>query len=470
MELPRRFRPLIRPLPLLLLGLAAPVLSGATTDGVWSQVTYSTGPTIDERPFASMVYDPVRGRAIVFGGTCGSGYYYNEAWTFVPGGPSNVEWAVLPAAGEPPAARAYHTATYDPVRDRMIVFGGYNGTTFLNDLWELSLAGTPTWTQMTPAGTPPCVRGTHAAIYDPVRDRVIVFGGRTNSNAWLNEVWVLSLEDTPTWTQMAPAGTPPSVRQGMTAVYDEAGDRMLLFGGLNGTESFADVWALSLGDTPAWTNLTPTGTSPAARYYHAAIYDPVRDRMVVSAGTNGSTSFADVWALSLSGTPAWTDLTPTDSNPGAVYGVCALYDPILDRMVTFGGYLSGFCLNDVWALSLGDAPAWIMLSVPGTPPAARDELAAIHDPVRDRMLVFGGYTLGRDGWPCSNDVWELSLPGTPAWTQLVPAGTRPSRRWSVAAIHDQARDRMVIFGGREWGDVFRNDTWVLSLGDRKSVV
>jgi hypothetical protein len=38
-----------------------------------------------------------------------------------------------------PPTRAGHTAIYDPVRDRMIVFGGI-GDTSLNDTWALSLS------------------------------------------------------------------------------------------------------------------------------------------------------------------------------------------------------------------------------------------------------------------------------------------------------------------------------------------
>jgi hypothetical protein len=41
---------------------------------------------------------------------------------------------------------AYHSAIYDPVRDRMVVFGGFDGLGNLhNDVWVLSLAGAPTW-------------------------------------------------------------------------------------------------------------------------------------------------------------------------------------------------------------------------------------------------------------------------------------------------------------------------------------
>ena len=66
----------------------------------------------------------------------------------------------------------------DPVRDRMVVFGGH-GLVLFNEVWALSLAGAPAWTQLTPPGDTAERAESHSAIYDPVRDRMVVFGGST---------------------------------------------------------------------------------------------------------------------------------------------------------------------------------------------------------------------------------------------------------------------------------------------------
>ena len=184
------------------------------------------------------------------------------------------------AAAIRPSARSRHSAIYDPVRGRMLVFGG---TGFFNEVWALSLAGTPVWTQLAPTGTLPSARGRHSAIYDPVRDRMVVFGGFTGSSN-LNDVWALSLAGTPAWTQLTPTGTPPIARYAHSAIYDPVRDRMVVFGGV-AASYLNDVWALSLAGTPAWTQLAPTGTLPITRYSHSAIYDPVRDRMWSSGAT-----------------------------------------------------------------------------------------------------------------------------------------------------------------------------------------
>jgi hypothetical protein len=103
-------------------------------------------------------------------------------------------------------ARQGHTAIYDPARDRMVVFGGTAAGSSFNDVWALSFAGSPGWTQLTPAGTPPSMRYGPTAIYDPVRDRMVVFGGQVGTNQYSNEVWALNF-DTPTPVTVSLAST-----------------------------------------------------------------------------------------------------------------------------------------------------------------------------------------------------------------------------------------------------------------------
>jgi hypothetical protein len=45
----------------------------------------------------------------------------------------------------------------------------------------------------------------HAAVYDPIRDRMVVFGGDVGPNQFSNELWALS-SDTPTPTQVSFGG------------------------------------------------------------------------------------------------------------------------------------------------------------------------------------------------------------------------------------------------------------------------
>ena len=416
------------------------------SDGVWWEL-----PPATPRSRHAMIYDPVRDRMICFGGQ--DGVRRNDVWTLSL--ETNPKWTFLRPSGAAPSARWYPTAIYDPVRDRMVVFGGDDGSA-RNDVWALSLGESPQWTQLTPTGTPPTARYLHTAIYDPVGDRMVVFGGFWN---W-NDVWVLALGGSPQWTKLTPSGTPPSGRCYHTAVCDPVGGRMVVFGGFTGALLANDVWALSLGGSPQWTKLTPSGPLPAARGSHTAIYDPVGDRMVTFGGSDEYSGRNDVWALSLGGSPQWTQLTPSGILPSGRYEHTAVYDSVRDRMVVFGGY-DGSYVNDVWALSLGANPQWTDLQVSGPPPRARYSHVSIYEPVLDRVVVFGGRFSFGEVYD-NNDVWAFSLGAIPEWAELTPLGTKPTARSGQAAVHDPAGDRMVTFGGNDGS--FQNDVWALSLG------
>jgi hypothetical protein len=79
----------------------------------------------------------------------------------------------------------------------MTIFAGVNSTGMLRDAWVLSNAngiGTPVWTQLGPFPFFPEGRFFHTAVYDPLVNTMIVFGGSTtpDSFASTNNVWMLS--------------------------------------------------------------------------------------------------------------------------------------------------------------------------------------------------------------------------------------------------------------------------------------
>jgi hypothetical protein len=87
----------------------------------------------------------------------------------------------------------------------MIVFGGADND-YMGDVWALSLSGNPTWTRLFPSGGPPGPRGFHSAIYDPVGDRMIVYGGANHLEV-LRDAWAPVLSGAPVWSAL-PAGAP----------------------------------------------------------------------------------------------------------------------------------------------------------------------------------------------------------------------------------------------------------------------
>jgi len=308
---------------------------------------------------------------VLSGGLTGATADTNDTWALSTSG--SPQWTLLaPANGIVPPQRVGQSAVYDSANSRIIMFGGGLGGTAPcdNNVWVLSNAnsvnGTPTWTQLVTTGGPPVPRVFHSAVYDPLSNRMIVFGGNNCSESggtYYNDVWVLSnangLGGTPAWTQLSPAGG-PSVRQGAATVYDPNSNRMTVFGGFAGQEvAYSDVWVLSsangLGGTPTWTQLNPMGAlQPDPRDFASAVYDRASNRMTIFGGIDVGLLLNDVWTLSsangLAGTPTWTLLGPSPA-PLARSGQTAVYDATGDRMIMFGGIDSSGYANDTWVLT-----------------------------------------------------------------------------------------------------------------------
>lgn len=83
----------------------------------------------------------------------------------------------------------------------------------------------------------------------------------------------------PIWLNVSPC---PSPRKGHAMVYDNARERVLLFGGnMKDRNPSGETWEWNGGD---WNLLTESG--PAPRSSHAMAYDSARDRVVLFGGWN----------------------------------------------------------------------------------------------------------------------------------------------------------------------------------------
>jgi hypothetical protein len=349
--------------------------------------------------------------------------------------------------------------------------GLVQGTAYSYRVQAVNAGGTSAWAgpasattrtrRWIPLSTGPSARLDHAAIYDPVGQRMILFGGFTAVGA-SNDLWELTLppSGSPAWTLLTPSGTPPSARGGHSAIYDPIGKRMIVFGGDDGTLP-TTVHALDLS-TLSWSTLSVSGSPPAGRTYHGAVYvpDPSNPRMIVFGGNNLSAPFSDVWQLTLpvSGTPTWTQLSPADS-PGVRDRHVLVYDSANGRLLTFGGNDGNAggdpYTNATWALTLSPLQ-WTPLA-PSNPPFPRYGSAAIFDATHRRLTLFGG---DDTTIPMDNAVWIL---GPSAWSTPAVSGGPPPGRYGHSAIYDELNRRMVIFGGLDEMFTPLDDTWALDL-------
>ena len=336
-------------------------------------------------------------------------------------------------------------------------------------------------------------------MYDPVSNRLIIFGGCAagtcqQGQQTLNDVWVLTNADGSTgpssWIQISPAGSIPPPRLGHVGVYDSTTNTMIIWSGDNPLVSLtnlSDVWTLinanglnqatGLPAISQWIQLFPTGTPPTSesrpgREMGAGVYDPVSNRMIVVGGDSCDpcTLYNDVWVLTNAngsgGTAQWIQLLPSGGPPTPRTEHTVVYDGSTDRMILFGGG-DNDVLNDTWVLAsasgvdrstgLPVTPQWIQQPTIGGPPAARGFHAAAYDSVTNQMIIFGGssgYLIGPAGPTPLDDVWVLTnANGTgnqaPSWSQISPAGTPPPDRavFGHWGLYNPSSDRMLVYGG-----------------------
>ncbi len=342
-----------------------------------------------------------------------------------------------------PPAQEGHAAVFDPARNRMIVQGGHIGTDldtrgiYDDETWSLDLAGAPTWTRTALLSAP---RAWATLTRDPVGDQLVMVGGESDiphgcgrypaaSSFYPRDTRAISFGGIPSWTALPPN----QIYQGHSAILDPIRNRVLAFGG---------VWF---------------------EFIEHCIGSPCDYSCYVVNHPNN-----DLWALNLSGNPTWAKLTPAGASPDPRWGHKAVYDPIRDRMIVFSGTREQYVnspANDLWSLSLStNPPQWSQLTAAGSPPDGRRNYTAIYDEQRDRIVYFGGTTLPPNfGGHPTNEVWALNLSPSLSWTQLLPAGQGPVVLTAHTSVYDAIADRMVVFGGVD--DAGLSDKiWTLTWG------
>lgn len=365
--------------------------------------------------------------------------------------PTWVEWqnAWTPRSG--------HAAAYDSDRKKLVVFGGVIASGVTDDLWERDTSGS--WTKSTVTGPPP--RQAAAMAYDAARKRIVLFGGTTGSPTdLLGDTWEY---DGTSWYAMSPTQS-PTPRAYTAMVFDPVRSRVVLFGGLDGGDPAKyflqdDTWEY---DGTTWTKLATTGAIPPRRL-HGMAWDGARNRVVVVSGIvpgPGTTSSSqDTWELTNPGTGwVWTCTAgaspcPTVTHPSSRYAVSLAFSPVNNSMVLFGGLtaVSGFTQNasDTWFYS---GTGWVVQS-PAISPSGRSASVLVDSEVYDTasnlvhrpVLVAGSTDAG-----AIDDVWELPVPGTPTptapWLHSLTPGTAPARG-DVGMVYDAAHARVLKMGG-----------------------
>jgi hypothetical protein len=300
-----------------------------------------------------------------------------------------------------------------------------------------------------------------ASIYND--DKVLLFGGLHGSN-YITDTWVFDLSDN-NWTEKKPQ-TSPSQRAYVSEIAGISGtDNVLLFGGWD-TNYKNDTWIYNL-TTNTWTDKTPAtpnaSNNPSSRYHYAMAPISTDDKVVIFGGVSFPSN-NETWVYDLSANK-WTDNTPVNptptNNPSRRHlaGMAPVWGT--DKVVMFGGglYTAPLYSNETWLYDLG-SNTWTEIAPMGSSiPSARRacKMASIWG--TDQIIMFGG--LSDIGTGYLNDTWVFDL-SEQLWTEKFPINpeNKPCMRSQYAMATVNGTDKVVLFGGRASSSNYFDDTWI----------
>ncbi len=154
----------------------------------WLQRTPANAPT--PRWQGSMAFDSSRGKVVLYGGaSAGWATNYSDTWEW-----DGANWQptqLRRADGDwNPGARDGHAMAYDPRAERVVLHGGETASGCQQDVWSWN--GTEWTIHLTQSGSVPSARTGAQLIHDNGTNRMLLFAGGCGTS-YTNDLWQLSL-------------------------------------------------------------------------------------------------------------------------------------------------------------------------------------------------------------------------------------------------------------------------------------
>jgi hypothetical protein len=360
----------------LMTSLGATALAQNVMPSRWMQLRLPNAPA--SRAGASLAFDPVGQRMLLFGGTNiirgGTGPFHTQAIARI-----NKHLGALQAAA------ATRTSGIKP------------GGAATNDMFEFDGLK---WKSVTStSGLQPAPRAYAHMTLDSHRQMLLLFGGVDDHERPLADMWAWDVVNA-SWTPVKPTALPPARSRG-GMIYDELTDRVVLFGGLGENGFLADTWEW---DGSAWFRGQASG--PSARLSPSFAHIAGTSTSLLYGGFDGDAK-SDTWLYSRS---EWTEV-PTRLSPNARSGAILAYDNLAGGLMLFGGGWSSMTdeLDDTWIWSASSGQ-WSRQVTPVHPHQRGNAAAASYGDARG-ILVFGGETNNA----YSDDSWLGDTAGSSAF-------------------------------------------------------
>jgi len=211
--------------------------------GEYPKVMFKTTP----------IYDPKSDSMVVFGGSAWKNpdnthyrtVYYRDLYSLSL---KDLKWKKLVTKGESPLPRIRQVEVYNSKTHSLVMFGGIGtdksgNEVVFNDVWVLDLTKLQ-WKKVEAKGMKVEPRCSHCGVYDPIHNRMIVFGGAGMMGKRFSDLLALDL-DTYIWSRVRTKLPITLQLSDAAAVWDSNANRMLVFGGIQpGRLMMNAVWEL----------------------------------------------------------------------------------------------------------------------------------------------------------------------------------------------------------------------------------
>ncbi len=157
-------------------------LARADEDDAWENVSdLVTGVSPTPRGGATLTFIPGTSQALLYGGY--SNGDKSDLWLLDYTDPDRPTWSELTVGGPTPGLRSAHSAVWDETNERLVVYGGIHGYTYMDDTWALypQLGAVPTPTTSSPPDTitstptaAPSETPTESPTSTPTPERVLI--------------------------------------------------------------------------------------------------------------------------------------------------------------------------------------------------------------------------------------------------------------------------------------------------------
>jgi len=268
----------------------------------WEEIA-APGPL--PRSQCAMVYMEREGKTLLFGGgriVDSRSVRYDDTWTW-----DGSDWTQLQVTG--PTARTGANIAYDPVRDRVMLYGGLTAAGRPTDTWEWD---GQQWHLLSETG--PEISRERSMAFDPSIGRIILFEGSTGpARTW---AWTGSR-----WLRIAINGPPMT---GFVLVTDSVRGRVVLIA----SSPYNEIWEW---DRNGWIQIGRY-TVPEIWFSFDAAFDATRGSVILTGGVSDGVYNDETWEWD---GDDWSLRSKDASLARSSHRL--IYDASRNRLVLFGG-------------------------------------------------------------------------------------------------------------------------------------